>query len=805
MGLYDKVSDLLRYLWHGAKKFWQWYKITYHKARWYGKTGIVFASMIVLFFVYLFLVDINFLWLFGKSPSLSDISNPKQDVASMIYSEDGVLLGRYYRENRIPVEYDEINPMMINALIATEDERFYDHFGIDLQGVGAAVKDAVLHGEARGASTITQQLVKNMFRMRSAYSTGLTGYIPGVRMVVMKSKEWVTAVKLEMFFSKEEILTMYLNTVDFGSNAYGIRTAAQTYFSTTPDKLKIEEAAVLVGMLKATTYYNPRINPENSKRRRNVVFNNLYKKNFITREEYDSLCALPLILKYNPQKPSDGIAPYFRDALANELVGWCKDNGYDLYGDGLKIYTTLDSKIQRYAEEAVAKHMQQVQRNFNADWGRENPWRGDDRQELKGFIEGIARRTDSYKRLQSIFPDNPDSVDYYMNVPHRVTLFDYDKGSHIKYMSTMDSIRYMVRFMHCGFVAMEPQTAKIKAWVGDVDYNHWQYDKVTAERQPGSTFKLFVYTAAMEAGLSPCDDRIDQWKQYDATDAAGKPTKWAPRNANGYYTGAPMSLKHAFSNSINSVAVALGQEVGMDNVINTAHRMGINSPLKNTPALALGTSDVTLLEMVDAYCTVMNDGKHNPPAFVERIEDRNGKVIYEREPLNEQVISRESAFLMQQMLLAGMTESGGTSQALWGYDIHRFNTNFGGKTGTTSNNSDGWYVGVTKNLVAGCWCGGEYRSVHFRSGRMGQGSHSALPAFAYFMEKVLADPKLAKRYRGKIADKPTFALDRSYSCSGFVAPVDSLEMDSTLLIVPEDFQEEIVEKEEAPAQSDITE
>lgn len=779
--LADKIIDLFRFLWHGAVRFWRWYKRTYKNSRWYGRIGIIAATAVCLFFVYLGMVDINFLWLFGKSPGMSEIEHPKQDVASIIYSDDGVVLGRYYRENRIPVTYDEISPMLINALVATEDERFYSHHGIDFPGVAAAVKDMVAHGDARGASTITQQLVKNMFKTRTEYSTGLTGYIPGVRLLVMKTKEWITAVKIESLKSKQDILTMYLNTVDFGSNAYGIRSAARTYFNTTPAKLTTEQCAVLVGMLKATTYYNPRINPENSRRRRNVVIDNLYKKRHITREERDSLCALPLVLKYNPIKPSDGLAPYFREALAEELSnGWCKENGYDLYGDGLKIYTTIDSRMQRYAEEAVAKHMEQVQRNFKADWGNENPWRDANRQEIKNFIEDLAKKTDTYKRLSARFPDNQDSVDYYMNLPHRVRVFDYKLGEKDMMLSTMDSIRYMVRFMHCAFVAMEPTTGNIKAWVGDIDFNHWQYDKVTAERQPGSTFKLFVYTAAMEAGLGPCDERVDEWRQYDAFDKDHKPTKWAPRNATGTYSGMPMSLKHAFSNSINSVAVAVADEIGMQRVVDVARRMGVESPLQNTPALALGSSDVTLLELVDSYCTIMNDGRRNVPAFVTRIEDKDGNVLYSHEPENTQAVTRETAFLMQQMLLAGMTEPGGTSQALWGYDIHHFDTNFGGKTGTTSNNSDGWYVGVTKNLVAGCWVGGEYRSVHFRSGRMGQGSHTALPVFGYFMEKVLRDPELA-RYKGKIPDKPSFEISRTYNCRAYVEPdttaVDSLSME----------------------------
>ncbi|MGI6219003.1 MAG: transglycosylase domain-containing protein [Bacteroidaceae bacterium] len=760
----------------------KWYASTYRRGKWYQKALMLVCTLFVAFLLYLFMVDINFLWLFGKSPSMYAIAHPKQAEASVIYSADGKVLGHYFRENRIPVEYEEISPMLIQTLICTEDERFYKHFGIDFPGLLSATKD-IVQGNARGASTITQQLVKNMFKTRTEYSTGLTGYIPGIRLLVMKTKEWISAVKIEMHYSKEEILTMYLNTVDFGSNAYGIKTAAKTYFKTTPAELKTEEGAVLVGLLKATTYYNPHINPENSLERRNVVLRNLYTHNVITKEQCDSLCNLPLKLNYNVSRNYDGSALYFREAVASELKAWCQENNIDLYAEGLKIYTTLDSRMQRYAEAAVRKQMKTVQRNFNAHWGKTNPWQDEQHREIPGFIENLAKKTPYYRMLQAHFPNNPDSVDYYMNLPHKVKVFDYEKGSIELEMSAMDSIRYMERFMHCGFVAMEPGSGHVKAWVGDISFNHWKYDKVTARRQPGSTFKLFVYTTAMNQGFSPCETRTDEYAAYDATDENGEPVKWAPHNANGVYSGAEMSLKTAFARSVNTVAVALAQEVGIANVARTAHAMGIQTPLQETPSLALGASDVSLLELVNSYCTVVNDGMTHDPILVTRIEDRDGKILYEQEPRQTQAIPYESAFLMQQMLLAGMKEPGGTSQALWGYDLHRFNTNFGGKTGTTSNHSDAWYVGVTRNLVAGAWVGGEYRSIHFRTGALGQGSRTALPVFAYFMEQVLKDPSLTQ-YRGMISDKPKQPISRDYNCSSIyiVAEKDSILGDSTLTL-----------------------
>lgn len=774
-----KLWEVLRFVGHGVVKFCKWYVRFYQRLPWYQRLVMVFVTGVFAFAIFLFLIDINFLWLFGKSPSLEAIAHPKQDFASVVYSEDGVVLGRYYRENRIPVTYEEIPPVLVKALVATEDERFYDHFGIDFAGVVAALKDMVVHGDARGASTITQQLVKNMFKTRTEYSTGLAGYIPGVRMVVMKMKEWITAVKLEMFFSKDEILTMYLNTVDFGSNAFGIRTAAQTYYSTTPDRLTVDQCAVLVGMLKATTTYSPRLNPDRSRERRNVVLGNMMKHHVITRSDYDSLRRLPISLSYSPMRPSDGVAPYFRAVLADELGEWCRENGYDLYGDGLKIHTTIDSRMQRYAEEAVAEQMERVQRNFDADWGRTDPWTrsGENGQ----FVASLAKKTDTYSRLSARFPDNPDSVDYYLNQLHRTRVFDYRLGEKDALLSTMDSIRLMNRFLHCAFLAMDPQTGGVKAWVGDIDYNYWQYDKVTARRQPGSTFKMFVYAAALESGLGPCDDRIDEYRTYDAFDGTNQ-TKWAPRNANGVYTDRPMTLRHAFSNSINSIAVAVAQEVGTRRVADVAHRLGVESPLSETPSMALGVSDVSLLELVSSYSTIMNGGRRNLPSMVCRIEDRDGNEIYRHKAENREATDEETAFLMQQMLLAGMTEPGGTSMALWGYDIHRYGTNFGGKTGTTSGNSDGWYVGVTKNLVAGCWVGGEYRSVRFRSGRMGQGSHTALPVFGRFMEKVLSDKSLL-RYRGMISEKAPFPVSRPYNCR-MEASVDSLPPDSAVVHQP---------------------
>ena len=753
------------------------------------KTITAIVSMIVLLFLYLGAVDINFLWLFGKSPGyFSGIRDPQTSQASEIYSADGVLIGKFFNENRTPVKYDEVSKDFWRALIDTEDERFYSHMGVDPIGIFGAVKDALLHHDGRGASTITQQLAKNMFRVRSQYSTGLLGKVPGLKILIVKSKEWIIATKLETIFTKEEIITMYANTVDFGSNAFGIKTAAKTYFNTTPKDLTTEQAAVLVGMLKATTYYNPLANPENSLRRRNVVLQNMVTHNDLTQERCDSLMQLPIKLEYKVENNYDGKALYFRQAVADYLKSWCMENNYDLYSSGLKIYTTIDTRMQKYAEDAAIKQMKQVQRNFRNHWGNNDPWIDETGKVIPNFIEDIAKRQPFYKALLAKFPNEPDSINYYLNKPHKVKLFDYENGTIEMEMSSLDSIRYMVKFMHCAMIAMEPQTGAVKAWVGDIDYKSWKYDKVTAMRQPGSTFKLFVYTEAMNQGLTPCDKRRDEYISMQVYDAKKhEMTTWTPGNANGTFSGDSMPLKSAFAKSINSVAVRLGQEMGIKRIIDTAHKMGIKSRLDDAPALALGSSDVNLLELANSYCTISNNGKHHEPVLVTRIVDKDGNEVYRGPETEEQAISYKSAFLMQQLLKGGMLEPGGTSQSLWGYVGNFKDTEFGGKTGTSNNHSDAWFMCVSPKLVVGAWVGGEYRSIHFRTGALGQGSRTALPICGYFLESVLSDPAFAQ-YRAKF-DKPnddTITSDM-YTCQSYYhsAVADTTEKDSAIVTTEE--------------------
>ena len=778
----NKIKQCLATLWQKIRALWPWYKNLYKGRAWYTKSLIGFVSCIAAFFIYLGMVDTNFLWLFGKSPGFSRIMNPETHQASEIYSADGKLIGKFFNENRTPVKFEDVNPAFWKVLVDTEDERFYKHHGIDFTGMLAAAKDMIVHHDARGASTITQQLAKNMFRVRTQYSTGLLGYIPGIKMLVMKSKEWIIATKLELVYDKKDILTMYANTVDFGSNAFGIKTACKTYFNTTPSELTLDQMAVLVGMLKATTYYNPRINPKNSLKRRNIVLSNMLRHNDINRAQYDSISAKPITLNYSVESNYDGKALYYREYLANYLKDWCEENDYDLYSSGLKIYTTLDSRMQEYAEQAAIKQMKIVQRNFKNHWGNEEPWQDENHKVIPGFIEGIAKKLPVYKYLSNKFENSPDSIDYYLNKPHTVKLFDYEKGFIEEQMSTMDSIRYMVHFMHCAFVAMEPQTGAVKAWVGDINFNTWKYDKVTAMRQPGSTFKLFVYTEAMNQGLTPCDKRRDEYFSMQVFDKKkNQEVTWAPTNANGSFSGDSMALKSAFARSINSVAVRLGQEMGISRIVETAHKMGIKSPLDATPALALGSSDINLMELANSYCTIANDGVHHEPVVVTRIVDKDGKVVYTAPTAEEQAIPYRSAFFMQQLLMGGLREPGGTSMSFGGYlgDSYK-DTDWGGKTGTSNNHSDAWFMGVSPKLVVGAWVGGEYRCIHFRTGTLGQGSRTALPICGYFVQALLSDPNF-KQYHAKFGKpKDDAILSSMYNCASYYSHSkrDTLQTDS---------------------------
>lgn len=738
--------------------------LSFLKTGWKVKLAIVLTPL-VLFFVGLFLfvkaVDGNWFGWFGDSPKSELLDKPEQVEASEIYSADGKLIGKFFTENRSLVEFDDISPLLIETLIHTEDERFYDHHGVDYMGILGAFKDA-LFGNARGASTISQQLVKNLFKIRTEYMNGKMCKKSGLSTMIIKVKECLGARRIEDRYSKQQILQMYLNTVYFGSNAYGIKAAAKTYFNTTPKQLNYEQSACLVGILKANTYYNPKKNPENNLHRRNVILHTMCDHGVFSKTVCDSLVNIPLVLNYSPESNLNGKALYFRDAVFNELQEWCDENGINLYQDGLKIYTTIDSRMQDYAEYAVGRQMAELQNKFNHDWGKDNPWRDRQNKELNNFINERLAQTDAYKALMLEYKGDKDKVMRELNKPHSLKVFDYKHGVKDTVMSSIDSLKYTLRFLHCGFMAMEPQTGYVKAWVGDLDYNYWQYDKVTAKRQPGSTFKLFVYTEAIRQGLCPCDVRVDSaisWVYRDRED--GKIRTWQPRNANGEFCNGEMTLKTAFARSVNSVAAQLTREIGTDKVVNLAKMMGIESPMVANPAVCLGSEDMSLLELITAYSIVVDEGKKHRPVFVTHIEDRKGNVLYKSSVVTENVLDYETAFLMREMLREGLRDEKGTSQGLHNFNIFG-TTDFGGKTGSTSNYSDAWYIGVTPKLVAGAWVGGEYRSIHFRNGAEGQGGRAALPIFGRFMEKTLNDKSL-KDYRGRFGE-PKKEIKKNYTC-----------------------------------------
>ena len=811
-----RIINVVGAMCRGMRAFWRWYKSIYVGRPWYVKAFSAFASLVVFLLVYSVMVFFNVFWLFGKSPSISSIMNPKTSNASYVYSADGQLLCKFFDENRSPVKYEEVSPLFFKALIDTEDERFYDHSGVDFAGMMGAAKDLVVHRRARGASTITQQLVKNMFKVRTEYSTGLLGKIPGLSIVIMKTKEILLAFAIEARFSKEEIITMYANTVDFGNGAYGIKTAARTYYNTSPDSLTVDQSATLVGLLKATSNYNPKRNPQRSMKRRNVVLNNMVLHGDLDNATFQRLKNEPTALHFTVENATTGRAQYFRNAIDGDeqLKQWREEHNVNFYTDGLKIYTTLDSRMQQHAEDAVLEKMYEIQQRFNQRWGDDPCWVDEQGNVVPGFVESVAKKTPYYNVLASRYPNHPDSVTYYMNQKREMRMFKYEKrdgkvvaSSQIMNISPMDSVAYMLHFMHAGLVTMDPRTGFVKAWVGDIDYKTWQYDKVTSMRQSGSTFKLFVYAAAMEQGLTPCDTELDEvfhWNVYN--EDKGVMEDYSPHNANGNCTGNQMSFREAFARSINIVAVRVGKRVGFSNVRATAETMGIKSPLRpdnaneDKPAMCLGSMDVNLLEMVNGYCTVANYGKHIDPVLVTRIVKTNPhgeeEVIYDyMEEVNaNKAISARAAFFMQKLLGAGLTDAGGTSQSLTDYvDPYTSTTDFGGKTGTSNNYSDAWFVGTSPNLVAGVWVGGEYRSIHFTSGSQGQGSRTALPICGKFFEKVWGDPRLRPLVTAKYVGLQV--ASSTLDCEQVVND-EPEEPDSTM--VDEELDEAIINPDDEP-------
>lgn len=698
---------------------------------------LLFIGGFVAFIFYIYAVSINFLNLFGELPNLRSLENPKSELASELFSSDNELLGKYFRENRSPVDYEDLSDNLVNALIATEDIRFEDHAGIDPQSM-VRVAAGILTGQSKGGgSTLTQQVAKNLFDTRGdELNDGILSDVPGLRMLILKTKEWIMAVKLERSYTKREILTMYLNTVDFGSNAYGIKVAAKTFFNKKPADLNVEESAVLVGLLKAPTYYSPKTSPENSKRRRNTVLAQMVKYDKLSQAEFDQLKDQDIKLDYRVESHNVGLAPYFRTEASKFLLQWCRENGYDLYADGLKIYTTIDSRMQQYAEQAVAEHMKDRQKAFFEHWKGRNPWVDQSMREIEGFAEQAIKRTDRYRRLKARFGDDQDSINYYLNKKIPMTIFTWDGDKEVE-MSPMDSLKHYKKFLQTGFMAMEPQTGHIKAWVGGINYKHFKYDHVKqGARQPGSTFKPFLYTTAIENGYYPCYEVLDTKTCIPLADG----NMWCPNNADNKFSGEKYTLRKALAESVNSISAFLMNKLGPEAVAQTARRMGITTTLDETPALALGTSDVTLYDMVGAYGTFVNGGTWVQPTYITRIEDKHGNVIAEFVPKTIEALSEQTAYMMVHMLKA-TAEPGGT--AYYGLRYRNgLKNEMGAKTGTTQNYSDAWFMGVTPDLVCGTWVGGEDRSIHFRSMALGQGGKLAMPIYGSFMQKVYKDKSL---------------------------------------------------------------
>jgi penicillin-binding protein 1A len=728
----------------------------------------IFVFFIIIFFCAL---QINFLWLFGYSPTYADIKKPSQRIGSELYTADGKLIGRYFTENRTPIDFNEIAPSIINSLIATEDVRFYKHSGIDIQAVGRAV---VGMGKDGGASTITQQLAKNLYRTRYSKSSGLIQHVPLVRTMISKLKEWMTAIKLESNYSKNDIITMYLNTVSFGNNAYGIKTAARIYFDKEPKQLTVNEASLLVGMLKGTNIYNPLRNPERALERRNTVLRQMNKYNYLSKDSLELLSKMPLQTKEGKMKDAGNGDSYLRAAVDKYLEKWCEENGYDLYEDGLKIYTTIDSKLQGYAEEVVKDQMRIIQRRFYSVWGDEDPWEDSERNKID-YPERAKKNLPIYAMLVKKHKNNADSIDAYFNKKKEMRVFSY-KGDRDTLFSTMDSIRYYGKILNTGMMTMEPKTGKIKVWVGGIDHKFFKYDHVNqAKRQAGSTFKPFAYLAALESGMSPCDTFIDKPVKI-AYQNKGKTEYWEPKNADWSNSYQEMSLRWAMGKSVNTVTAQVTEAVGWDNVVKWAHECGIESNLQSVPSVSLGPNDVSVFEMVRAYGTFLNEGVKTEPILVEKITDQQNNVIEEFVAKTKRVLSEEIAWLMLYMFRGGMDEPGGTSRALWEWDLWKKNNQIGGKTGTSSDYVDAWYMGITKDLVTGIWVGCDERSAHFRNGETGEGSRTALPIFGKFMEKVYQDPNSGYTY-GPFP-KAKVEITRKFNCPTPVYQVDTSSIDS---------------------------
>lgn len=748
----------------------------------------------------------------GYLPTFEDLENPQNNLASEVYSEDNELLGKFFIENRTFVEYRDLSPNLINALIATEDVRFSKHSGIDARGLARVFFKTVLGGQnAGGGSTITQQLAKNLFDTRELKGQNKVSRM--LNLILIKFKEWNTAVRLERYYTKNEIIVMYLNTVTFGHEAYGIKSAARIFFDTTPDSLKLEQAAILVGTLRAPTYYSPVLNPENALKRRNVVLSQLAKNNFITPQVRDSVSNLPIELNFRVQSHNVGLATHFRTYLrtammaakpqradyflferyqedsikweTDPLYGWCNKNfkpdgsTYNLYRDGIKIYTAINSKMQKYAEEAVEMQLGgTLQKEFfaNLKGKRKAPFSEDlTFQDIDRIMMQSVRRTDTYRTLRAKGLEQ-DSIMKIFRTPRRMKVFSWN-GDRDTIMTPLDSVRYYKYFLQTGFMAMEPSTGLVKAYVGGMDNRYFQYDHVTqGKRQVGSTIKPFLYTLAMQEGDKPCD-----LVPNVAVTFVDQDSTWTPRNSGNFdMEGRMVTLKWGLAHSVNFISAALVKKYNPQAVIDIMRKMGIKSKVDAVPSVIYGTSDISLAEMVGAFNGFANKGVYVEPVYVTRIEDKNGNVLGTFHPQQVEAISEKTAYLMVQ-LLRGVVDRGTGQRLRWFFNL---TAEMGGKTGTTQNQSDGWYMGITPKLTAGVWVGAEDRSVHFDNLGQGSGGYMALPIYGYFLQKVYADSTLNITQEDTFTAPPDFNVnlncpdfpgDTRYQNSVITYDVDSEE------------------------------
>jgi len=704
------------------------------KSKWIVPFWILFCCGLLIVATLFTLISLGKL---GFMPSFSELENPRTNLATEVYSSDGELLGKYYLENRSPCKYDELSPHLISALKATEDVRFEKHSGIDVRALGRVLTGVITRSNKGGGSTLTQQLAKNLFPRDPEAGK--------LKTIFTKLKEWVVATKLEREYAKNEILAMYLNTVDFGNNSMGIKSAAATYFNKTPADLTIEESALLVGMLKAPTRYSPKRNPVASLNRRNTVLNQLYKYNYLTKSEYDSIQELPIDLsQFATQHHATGIATYFREYLRLWLVDWCRNNPksdgshYDIYKDGLKIYTTIDARMQRHAERAVQEHVcnhlqpmffQHIKGQKNA------PFSNITEKETQRILDVGMKRSERYALMKDAGATE-EEIKQAFATKVKMKIITWNRGMVDTLMTPMDSIRYMKSFLHCGMMAMDVHSGHVKAYVGGVNYQYFQFDHVKlSKRQVGSTFKPYVYAVALQSGeYSPCT----MVPNLPVTFQLPEGGTWTPRNSSDYKEGMMLPLNEALAASLNYVSAYLMKQFGPQAVIQLIRNMGVTSDIPAVPSICLGACEMSLYEQVGAINCFPNQGVYVEPTFVTRICDNNGSTIYKYVPKTNEAMDQITAFKTAK-LMQGVVDHG-TGARLRGQ--YKLTFPLAGKTGTTDNHSDGWFVGYTPVLTAGVWVGCEDRAAHFRTIALGQGARTAMPVFALFMQKCYEDPML---------------------------------------------------------------